>query len=558
MANYYVDKTHAARSDSTSKASNSESLPWTTIRRGVAGHATSTDSSQAITAGDTLFVKGNGQTYTELSIGGGSFTVPALRPTNTGTSGNPIRIRPFPGHAVTLKCNDPYPVIGTSGGKNYIIWEGFTVRKDMTGSDGRTYGAALTNTTGSEIGYCTIINDNTVYPTIQSSLAIGLICNVAQSCHVHHCDISGFKISPGVPSTANQVAIQVYSDITETTATGDCIFEDNYLHGNFCGANDKDSSQGNIWRRNFINGNSVGWVGNNQGQLATFYIYDNVIDEDINFLILGDGTEFHDNLIRTDVIRTTSSGATVANRLVNHKFWNNVIQHATPMAWRQGWAHTGNEFDYFDYDIYTGTPSYQFASTILNITQMRDLGYETNAQTGITFSNIYDSAWNLKSPYTTAGRGGVGTDGLGNPIRDTVGPVNSSGQSIVASILNTSRYGAAAYAGSPTTNNPPTAVLVITNISSLTVDTDNTASVDTDGTIASRSTNWGDGTANSTTSAPSHTYASPGTYNITLTVTDDGGETDQDAEQVTVGNPAYVQLGAKRVFSGRRLFLAGK
>ena len=47
-------------------------------------------------------------------------------------------------------------------------------------------------------------------------------------------------------------------------------------------------------------------------------------------------------------------------------------------------------------------------------------------------------------------------------------------------------------------------------------------SSDADGTIASRSWNFGDGTT-STATNPARTYAAAGTYTVTLTVTDNGG-----------------------------------
>src|SRR5207247_5991696 len=46
-------------------------------------------------------------------------------------------------------------------------------------------------------------------------------------------------------------------------------------------------------------------------------------------------------------------------------------------------------------------------------------------------------------------------------------------------------------------------------------------SFDSDGTIASRSWTFGDG-GTSTAANPSHTYATGGTYTVTLTVTDNG------------------------------------
>jgi serine protease len=62
------------------------------------------------------------------------------------------------------------------------------------------------------------------------------------------------------------------------------------------------------------------------------------------------------------------------------------------------------------------------------------------------------------------------------------------------------------------------------------------ASSDSDGTIASRSWNFGDSTT-STATNPGKTYAAAGTYSVTLTVTDDDGATDTETKSVTVTNP---------------------
>ena len=62
---------------------------------------------------------------------------------------------------------------------------------------------------------------------------------------------------------------------------------------------------------------------------------------------------------------------------------------------------------------------------------------------------------------------------------------------------------------------------------------DSSASSDPDGTIASRAWTFGDGATASTVS-PAHTYPAAGSYDVTLTVTDNQGGTNQITKTVTV------------------------
>ena len=56
-------------------------------------------------------------------------------------------------------------------------------------------------------------------------------------------------------------------------------------------------------------------------------------------------------------------------------------------------------------------------------------------------------------------------------------------------------------------------------------------STDDDGNVTARSWRFGDG-GTSTERQPTHRYAAPGSYTVTLSVTDDGGATDEASEQV--------------------------
>jgi PKD repeat protein len=70
-------------------------------------------------------------------------------------------------------------------------------------------------------------------------------------------------------------------------------------------------------------------------------------------------------------------------------------------------------------------------------------------------------------------------------------------------------------------------------------------SVDPDGSIAAWSWTFGDG-GTSTSRNPSRTYADAGTYPVTLTVTDNGGATNQSSQSVTVTKPAISLTVASR------------
>ena len=81
------------------------------------------------------------------------------------------------------------------------------------------------------------------------------------------------------------------------------------------------------------------------------------------------------------------------------------------------------------------------------------------------------------------------------------------------------------------------------------------SSTDSDGTIASRSWNFGDGST-STATNPSHTYANPGTYTVQLTVTDNGGLQNSTSKQVTVssgGGGVTVSIADASISEGNSL-----
>ena len=87
-------------------------------------------------------------------------------------------------------------------------------------------------------------------------------------------------------------------------------------------------------------------------------------------------------------------------------------------------------------------------------------------------------------------------------------------------------------------NQPPSASFT-SGATGFTATFDGSGSSDPDGSIAGWAWSFGDG-ATATGATTSRTYAAPGTYAVTLTVTDNGGATGTSTRQVVVADPAVI------------------
>ncbi len=124
---------------------------------------------------------------------------------------------------------------------------------------------------------------------------------------------------------------------------------------------------------------------------------------------------------------------------------------------------------------------------------------------------------------------------------------SSTNAPVVASIDNLS----GTLAGSPQANKSPVASFT-SSVSGLGVSVNGGGSSDPDGSVASYAWSFGDGGA-ATGATASHTYATAGTYPVTLTVTDNQGATSAVTKSVTVGstNPGLFSDAFTRSLSSQ-------
>lgn len=139
MATLYVST--GGNDSRTYVEAQTEGTPWKTLGRACWGSTTrgSPNTSECAQAGDTVVLANGtyaltGSGLTTTGWGGPSSRVtPLYTPAVTGTIGNPITFQIAPGAVVTLETVTTAaaggPVIGTSGSKNYIIWNGFTLNE---------------------------------------------------------------------------------------------------------------------------------------------------------------------------------------------------------------------------------------------------------------------------------------------------------------------------------------------------------------------------------------------------------------------------------------------
>jgi hypothetical protein len=412
---------------------------------------------QALQPGDYLYFRAGTYSAVGSSVIG-YYDKPYFAPVRSGSSGNPITIKAYPGEAVTLTyAGGAYgvPVIG-SREFSYIRIIGFTVDVSNSASlaigvSGMQIGNAATPSSNQEIAYNKVIGGScSLCSSVDANYQAIMLQNTT-SAWIHHNELGNFTAT-AFPGNTNAAGLKLYKDTN-------AIIEDNWVHDNCMGIFDKDSGTSgsyNTYRRNYLTANTIiQFIGANQGVPATHFIYDNVIDGALAPIwgspaqVFGNNQEIHNNLFRGS--NTASLTPFIewgnAGQVTNLKIWNNIeIANGTNvpiMNTTQTLAGPPSAIvAYSDQNVYDSAPTwflnfYGSSPQTLGVAGMQDNGFEKHSFVIPVASLFVDQiAYVVKPPYTTNGRYG-----------DTMGPKGIA----TATILDTSRYGPQASTGPTTT-----------------------------------------------------------------------------------------------------------
>jgi PKD repeat protein len=171
--------------------------------------------------------------------------------------------------------------------------------------------------------------------------------------------------------------------------------------------------------------------------------------------------------------------------------------------------------------------------------------------TSETLTGTFDATGATDADGTLAGYAwnfGDGTSGTGATASHTYG---AAGTYLVTLTVTDNRGGTSTASrlvtvAIPVPNVPPTASFTRAT-DSLALAVDASASDDSDGVVRTFAWNFGDG-ATGTGRTAAHTYATAGTYRVTLTVTDDDGATGTTAQDVPVTAPLVPVVVADDTF----------
>jgi parallel beta-helix repeat protein len=517
---YTVDNTNPSCTDT---GSGTPSQPFCTIAAG----------AKKAQAGDTVLV--NAGTYAGTSV----------NPANSGTAGSPITFTANPG--VTISGGTRAFALSN---KSYITISGFTI----TGTS--SYGISVSG--GSNI---TIASNTESYAgTPVSAPAVGIYLS----------NLAGGLVHGNVTHDNSAHGIYLTGSTTGVTVQGNTSYHNAYQYErNANGIDDiapGNSIIGNVTYANEDTGINI-YTGGNNALVAGNVTYDNGDHGIDDFDVTGG------RIIGNTVYYNCTDGINVEGTSGNYDIENNVsmnnatgaVINPTPIAINPS---TGQPYytnlcnrrigniGVYDSAPATTTANYNLVYQSGKGTWYTWAGVSYNSLSALTSATGQESngifqdprfvnaaAWNFQltegSPAIDSANslasGEQATDILGHPRVDDPATPNTGHPA-------GSYYDRGAYeyqaAGGPA---GPTAALTVTPTSGtapLGVTADASASTAGSSPISTYSFNFGDGTTvgPQASATASHTYQDPGTYTVTVTVTD-GNNLTAAASQTVIANP---------------------
>ena len=289
---YFVDQNNPNASDENF---GTEEEPWETIN-----HA-----AEVLQAGDTVLVREG-----VYNVGSSpSWSTPAVTPSNSGTPGNPITFKAYPGDQVTITTSGGQAAIG-SNGRDYIIWDGFTVEMF-----GRMKGILLHTTKGCVIQNCEVIGD--YIPTTDNH--DGIRVDASQDTVIRNCIIHGVK-----GDSHNSAGFKSYG-------IDNIIIENCEIYNCTDGIFLKGRGDGNIVRKNVIHNCDIhairgygqtGYIDDSQHWLTDTDIYQDII-YDCSMGTYSSVSDFNFK-VYNNVFFNCERGSGISNVHNSASYWNNL------------------------------------------------------------------------------------------------------------------------------------------------------------------------------------------------------------------------------------------
>jgi len=354
MAEYYVDN---AGADGTGTFAN----PW----NNVAGHVND------LSAGDTMYIRGDaapGRVYTESPIA----------PTVSGTSGNPITIKPYTGEFVIIKTTPvAYNFTFRLDGNSWWTLDGLKFDRDYVGGiqiniDGSSH-LRIRNCELSQNGGDAAIQfslDNTGDDVIIDN------CTIHDTFKNNTSDSTGISIGGGTNITISNCTIYdcrgdcLGADDAGSATIDNIIIEDNHLYTTLanCSENAIDLKKGTsvIIRRNVMHGfrycdSTCGGSGGGIGEAITIH------------------SEVGNALIEDNIIYDCVSGiSNHKNITVRRNLFYDLV--TDPGAWTNAAIYTWSTNDTIIYNnTFVNIPHrvLKFGDYV-NVTLENNLFYDTN------------------------------------------------------------------------------------------------------------------------------------------------------------------------------------